>query len=62
LDSRWQRFPPERVFGEEMSRALFSLDRRKKMFPCLPAPLCVRRGVGRAVDVAWFHLGCILTE
>jgi hypothetical protein len=58
-DSRSRRFTLERVFGEEKSRAFFSHDRKEKMFPCLPAPVR-ERGVGCAVDLAWFHLGCIL--
>jgi len=24
--------------------------------------LCVNEGMGRAVDLAWVHLGCILSE
>jgi hypothetical protein len=27
---------------------------------CLPAAVCVRRGVGSCRDLALFHLGCIL--
>ncbi len=44
-----------------MSRTYFSPDRKEKIFPWLPAPVHETRR-GRAVDVAWFHLGCIVIE
>jgi len=44
LDSRSRRFTLERVFGEEKSRTFFSLDRKEKIFPCLPAPVRETRG------------------
>ncbi len=32
------------VLGEEKSRTFFSLDRKEKIFPCLPAPVRETRG------------------
>jgi hypothetical protein len=51
-DATADRYP---VFHrEQKSRTFFSLDRKKKIFPCLPAPVR-ETGVARAADLASFR-------
>jgi hypothetical protein len=45
-----------------MSRTFFSLDREEKYFLAFQPPVREGKALGRAVDLAWFHLCCIVIE
>jgi hypothetical protein len=49
-------------FLERRSQGHFSPSTGRRRYFLAFQPLCVNEGLGRAVDLAWFHLGCILIE
>jgi hypothetical protein len=58
LPNDWRKIP---IYKRRSQGIFFSLDRKEKVFPWLPAPARETR-IGRAAYRAWFHLGCILIE